>query len=469
MAANIQREFETIDLGDERREERIRLLATRLAAAPGASVSAASRGWAEAMAGYRLARSAHVTFEKVMAPHWQATVERARLSEESLLLIQDTTELNFTTHKAMQGLGPLDCRQRRGFFLHHYLLVAEESAVALGICGGELITRRDSEHGKAKTRKQRPIEAKESMRWMRGYGEACELAARLPEQQVLMVADREADIYELYAEHHRLSLASTPRAELLVRAKFNRALKEGPLFTLAHAAPLLGTLEMDIPAQIQRKKTPIGPRSALRVARKKACLEVRVTRVKLPPPFRPKHKLPEVELTLITAVEQAPPEGQSPICWHLFTTLRVESFADAKRILQAYLRRWRIEELHRILKTGCRIEERCFSAAASLQALLGLYLVVAWRILYLRDLSRAAPDLPGSACFSEAEWKSVGLARRCPLERAPPLGELILMVAILGGYLARKKDRPPGAECIWRGMTKLRHYCEMAEALGALQ
>jgi hypothetical protein len=467
MAWNIQREFATVDLGDERRDRRLRLLAARLAATPAASVSASCQGWAETMAGYRLVGSAAVTFEKVLAPHREAAIERARLSEEDLLFIQDTTEFDFTAHKTMEGLGPLDCLQRRGFFLHNHVLMTEQSAVVLGACGGQLLTRLDGEHGKAKTRKQRPIEEKESMRWLRGYAEACAIAARLPDQRVLMIADREADIFELFVEHHQLGAAQAPRAELLIRAKYDRALAEGALFEIGQSAPLLGTLTVDIQEQVQRKRTPVGPRPSLRQARQ-ASLEVRVTRVKLPAPFRRGHTLPDIEMTLITATEQNPPAGQSPICWRLFTTLWAHSLEAATRILQAYTRRWRVEELHRVLKTGCRVESLSFSSAAATQTLIALYVVIAWRILYLRDLSRALPNLPGSDFFSEREWKSACLFTKRKAEHSPPLGELTRVVAIFGGYLARKSDPAPGAECLWRGLSKLHQYVEMAAALGAV-
>jgi hypothetical protein len=337
MACNIQRELSGIDLGDERRDRRIARLAARLAASPALSISGACEGWAETMAGYRLARSAVVSAQKVLGPHRAATVERARASGEDLLLVQDTTELDYSTHKSLRGVGPLSSRKRRGFFLHNHLLIAEDSGVSLGLCGAQILTRSDAEHGKAKRSHQRPIEEKESMRWMHGYAEACAVARTLPGQRVVMLADREADIYELFAEHHRLANAQSGQAELIIRAKYDRVLGDTTLFAAAEAAPLLGTYELAVIAQLQMKKTPVGPRPRQRAERKQACMEVRVTRVKLSAPKRPLgRKLPEVELTLISAREKDPPKGETPICWLLFTTLPVENFAAARRILRAY-------------------------------------------------------------------------------------------------------------------------------------
>lgn len=101
---------------------------------------------------------------------------------------------------------------------------------------------------------------------------------------------------------------------------------------------------------------------------------------------------------------------------------------------------------------------------------MALYMVVAWRILYLRDFSRSAPQLPCTAFFSEQEWRAALIINRCnPTTHPPPnLGELVSMVGKMGGHMGRKNDPPPGPECLWRGMDKLRHYVEMGQALGAL-
>jgi hypothetical protein len=250
----------------------------------------------------------------------------------------------------------------------------------------------------------------------------------------------------------------------------DRGFGDTPLFAAASAPPLWGTYELAVVAQLQMKKTPVGPRPRQRAKRQQARMEVRVTRVKLSPPKRPSgRKLPEVELTLISAREKDPPEGETPICWLLFTTLPVENFTTALRVLRAYGLRWRVEEFHRILKTGCRVEALSFAEAGSIQTLLALYLLVAWRILYLRDFARAAPDQPASDFFTQAEWKSACLMRKRPFERAPPLGELLFIVAGFGGYSKRSKnDPPPGPERLWRGLIKLQHYAEMAALLRAI-
>ena len=228
MACNIKLELEGVDLGDARRNRRVVNLAARLAAHPSLSVSGACHGWAESMGAYRLVQNEDVTPEKLLCPHQRATLARAAACGESLLLVQDTTELDYSTHESLRGAGPLSAITRRGFFLHNRLLIAEESGVPLGLCGAEIVTRSDAEHGLGEVRKKKlPLEAKESMRWMNGYNEACAVAAELPAQEVIMVADREADIYDIFAKYHDLAKEGAPHAQFVIRAKTDRRLGAG--------------------------------------------------------------------------------------------------------------------------------------------------------------------------------------------------------------------------------------------------
>jgi IS4 transposase len=467
MAYNIKEEFGTVNLGDKRRNWRLRALAGRLAASPALSVGEACGSWAETMAAYRLVQTEAVTPRKILAAHQEATLARAK-GRGSLLLIQDTTEFDFSAFKTMRGTGPLSELDRRGFFVHNRLLVTENEGLVLGHCGAQIWAREDQDHGKRARRKIRPIEEKESWRWLQGYRQACGLARCLPGQEVIMVADREGDIYEIYEAAQRLleHKPQGPRAELIVRASVNRALSDGPLlFDTVRQAPLLGTCTLEIKATVQEKKGPGGTRHKVVRQARTARLEVRSTRVRLRGPHRPGGALADLELTAVVAREINVPEGQDPVEWILLSTLPVEDFAAAKRLLDAYRLRWLIEEFYRIVKTGCRVEKLSFAEAASVQVLLALYLVVAWRILFLRQLSRSAPALPASCFFSELEWRMACIMNRKPADRAPPLNQMVILIAKLGGYFGRANDPAPGAQVIWRGLVKLHCYVEAAEVL----
>jgi hypothetical protein len=467
VASNIQRELAGIELGDQRRNRRVAKLVARMAESPQESLRAACSGWAEAVAGYRLLDNEEVDSQKIIEAHREASLERAAQCQ-SVLLVQDTTEIDYSSHKAVKGTGPLSDPSRRGFFLHSHLLIGEEQALLLGVCKIHTWARQDAEHGKSELRKQLPIEQKETLRWLRGYEEGCRLATQLPGCEVVMVADRECDIYEIYVSQQQLRQDGVAVADFIVRAD-DRALADGGrLVERLCSAPPLGTYQVEIERKEQMVKIKRNRRRRVREARQ-ATMEVRSIPVRLRPPWRPGLKLPEVELTAVMVCEKNPPDGQEPIRWVLLTSLKVKTIEQAQRVIRAYTLRWVVEVYYRVLKTGCRVEHLLLRQSRAILAALALYCVVAWRILYLRDLSRSCGGLAGSCFFTKAEWHALFLvSKRVPGTDPPPLEQLTKMVAQLGGYAARKTDPPPGAECLWRGLEKLRCYVEMAQALGVL-
>jgi hypothetical protein len=464
VACNIQNEFTNIRLGDHRREARLLRLAARLAESPGGSVREACQGWDETVAGYRLLHGGHADMQTLLESHRQGLVRRAIQSRGDLLLLQDTTELDYTTHKALRGSGPISDQSRRGFFLHNRLVVDGEAALVLGVASAHAWARRDDRHGVSERRKALPIQEKESMRWLEGYDDACRLAEELPGRKVIMVADRECDIYELYARWQE-----SPGADFIVRARYDRRLlDERDLLETLRGAPLLGSFELEVERRVQRVKVKKSKLIRVRESRL-AVMEVRAMPVRPRPPHRKGVKLPQVEFRAVLVAEKNPPGGQEPVQWLLFSTLPVGSYEEAMRIVDAYTHRWLAEEFHRVLKSGCRIEALALREGNALLAAIALYMVVAWRILYLRDLSRSGAQIPGTRFFTEAEARAACLILKSGTGNDPPtLGELTVMVAKMGGYAARKSDHPPGAQCLWRGLEKLRCYVEMGQALDAL-
>lgn len=473
MAANIQKELAGINLGDQRRSQRIRKLAARMAESPSQSLRAACGGWGDAIAAFRLLHNPNVTPDKILDAHLQITRKRTEACDH-VLFIDDTTELDYTSHKALSGVGRLDHSYRQGFYAHNHLLVDEDSGVALGLHGSKIWTR-DPQAPKHDN-KDLPFEEKESFRWYEGYLQACDLAAEKTRGTVVYVGDRESDIHELYVEHARRREAGEAVADLVIRTGRDRTLVDEDVSLFAHLrnAPELGGLLLEIPTKTRRKKVTIpGKGKTSRMverAARTAKLTIRAAAVELRGPYR-KHggKLPPVKVNAVLVREENPPEGQEPIEWVLLTTLPVDKLEETWRVIQAYVRRWRIEEFHRILKSGCRVEHIQFREGHALLCAVALYMIVAWRILYLRDFSRAVPERPCTLFFSEAEWRAACIIKRKPVGTSPPsLQELVELVGEIGGHMGRKKDTPPGAQCLWRGLEKLRHYVEMGQALGAL-
>lgn len=219
MCASIGAELATINLGHKKLNKRSVKVLETLAAQPQASINAACQGWNETIAAYRLFDHAQVSPDKILAPHYDATRARIR-AQPVVLIVQDTTELDFTAHP------PRDARclnraERRGCYDHTSLAVTPEQ-VALGVVGQELFDRSAESLGNTHARKSLPIEEKESYRWLQGYRLACEIARDCPETRIVSVADCEADIYDIFVAGQRQEHA----ADFLIRAKEDRATPE---------------------------------------------------------------------------------------------------------------------------------------------------------------------------------------------------------------------------------------------------
>jgi hypothetical protein len=157
-------------------------------------------------------------------------------------------------------------------------------------------------------------------------------------------------------------------------------------------------------------------------------------------------------------------EADDPIQWVLLTTESVDTFDDVLTVIEYYSLRWRIEDWHKALKTGCKIEERQLQTWERMEVLLSVYSVIAWKVLELRELARGEDSVAPELLLSEAE-RAV-LETKFP-ELSGQSGKVYAVhVAKLGGYLDRGSDPPPGWQTMWKGLQKLRMWAEGYE-LGA--
>jgi hypothetical protein len=495
----IKDELGSVRLGDERLNQRVRLLLARKWQFPQRSFSAACRGRAEIDAASRFFNNAKAAPDKIFAAHRAAIVERLRQGGHTqVLLVQDTTECDYTTHKKLQGRGPLSSPERRGFFAHNLLVVTPEG-VPLGLWYSFIYARDEPADDRADC-KHLPIEQKESFRWLEGYREACALAGLVPECEVLCVADRESDIYELFVEYAQRQAQGLPVAQLLIRSQFDRCLE--PFAPLGEptappdeptvppdeaaagqpapdkilgrlaAAPLLGTVRFHVPEATQRNKKLKGSRQPpVQRSARTVEQEVKAISIQLKPPYRSAAAggaLPPVELFVVEARELHPPAGEEPLVWVLLTTRPVATFEQAGEMLEFYLCRWIIELLHRVLKSGCKVEEIQQRFDFRIKPVIVLYLLVAWRLLYVMRLGRECPELPCDLVFDESEWKPVVvvLKGRAELAHKPTLGEMVLMVGELGGYVRRKNDPHPGMKSMWIGYMRVADFARCWECFG---
>lgn len=457
-------ETETLDLGDKRLNERFREVLGCVSARPSAGIPEACGGWTETTAAYRLFDNEKASFKRILEPHADAV--RSRMSSQpTVMLIQDTTEIDLTRpSKQVKGAGTLDGGGRRGMFLHA-LLAATPDGTPLGTLDAKVWARdpESAPSGKKKTRGQRagtPIEEKESFRWVEMQETVAREAQALPDTRVVGLCDSEADVYEV--------MAAGSECEWIVRSCQDRALlpetKEEEESSAAYLRarlleqPVVYWERLGIRSRDQKISCETRTRRLGRDARK-AEVSVRAARVALRPPKRPGKKLPPIEVNAVLVLEENPPEGEEAVEWLLLTTLPIDSEDNVREIVEFYCVRWIIEIFFRVLKSGCRVEDRRFETLDRFQSCLALYLIVAWRTLYVCRLARSCPDLPCDAVFEKSEWCAAWTVVRGepPPERPPPLAEMVEMVAELGGYLKRKHS-PPGPQTVWIGLQRVRDF-----------
>ena len=188
-------------------------------------------------------------------------------------------------------------------------------------------------------------------------------------------------------------------------------------------------------------------------------MALRYQSVELRPPTYYSDKA-AVGLTVIHLCEENAPQGVKPVEWFLLTTVKVTSVEQARQCLDWYCLRWRIEDWHRVLKSGCEIEELQYATAERLKRGIAINLVIAWRIMLMTLLGRETPELPADILFSDIELRvlnAYAATRKIPSPKN--LDEAVRLVARIGGYLNRKNDPPPGHQLIWEGYTSFRSMC----------
>jgi len=449
-------ELKTIDLGDARLNGRAETLLSRFAEDPQASIPAACRGWTETDAAYKFFANPKVDEVKILRPHAKATLARCA-REPVVLLVQDTTELDYTHENlSIEGMGVLDHRGRRGMLLHVNAAFTPEGC-CLGVVDAEFLNRSEESIGKTRERAYWPIEDKESFRWLQGYRRACAIQRQLIVPRVISIADCEADIYEIFVEAEQASSRCRGKADYIIRAKADRSLPEKD----EEAGPwcyqkLWATLE-EGPERFRRT---IDLSATPKRAARQATLAVRAGAVTLKPPYRQGRTLPAVTVNAVLVQEVDPPKDAEPVEWLLVTSLSIESREEIEEAIDYYRGRWPIEPYFRILKSGCRVEELRLESIARLKPCVAMYLIVAWRVQFATMLGRECPNVPADVLFSDAEWRSVWhVVRKEPPPPSPPsLGEFLPILASLGGYLGRRHDPPPGPKALWIGIRRMTDF-----------
>jgi hypothetical protein len=437
-----EEQFGQCALGDARRSKRLVQYAAQAAADPSGSTPKQTESWGDCKATYRLIDSDDVSFSAITAPHYETT--RAR-SEGNWLIISDTTETHFSS-QGVKGLGPTGDGGGRGFLLHSALMVRADGLEIAGLAAQVIRYRRKMKKELSGVQRLRRKD-RESVIW----GQVIDQIGRHPQAaRYIHVFDRGGDQFELYCHILRTGASWVGRAAQLKRKIRTPEGEDLKLAAYLEQLPVRGTYTLEVAA---KAKQPA----------RQATLEVRFGRLIMP---RPKHAsawvkqtgIREISMWVVEAREINPPKGVVPAHWVLLTSEAVERFSAAWTILSHYEKRWLIEEYHKALKTGCRLESRRYETAKRLEAITGVLSVLAVRLLQLKLVARNEPTKPADQVVPR-KWIVMlqGLRKRKP---ASPwtVGVFYRELAKLGGFLGRKSDGEPGWITLWRGFEKM-HLC----------
>jgi transposase-like protein/transposase Tn5 family protein len=444
--------FGSVCLGDRRRTQRAVTMAAAMAHNPAASLPRQMASEADLHAAYRFLQTPAVTYEQLISPHVQQTRE-AMAQPERVLLIQDTTEVDYEQHPTTTGLGPIGNGSHQGFLLQSVLAVLPDSRHVLGLAHQEPFLRRPAPQGESK--RERQLRERESQAW-----EQSRQAIGAPPAGVqwIHVGDRYSDMFPFLSLCRQLHCDFVVRAaqdrcvDLLVeqadapvpkRSHHKRRPEQQPptpqhLFDVVRAWPAQGEQDLELEATQKR------PTRVAHLAISAGCLRL------LPPVKQEAANLPPLVVWVVRVWEPQPPEGVEPLEWVLLTSVPTQTLEQAWERVDWYRGRWVVEDFHQGLKTGCRIEQRQIHSYEGLRRLLGFLAPLAVRLLQLRAAARQTPEQPASQVLPTEVVQVVAALAQVPVLQLTAQ-QCWHTIARYGGYLARKGDGPPGWKTLWLG------------------
>lgn len=461
-----QMHFGNAQLGDKRRTKRLVYSADCICRHPGGTLPDKFKSPADLKAFYRLCNSEEVTHAAVLSAHRDHVLGQLGRLKRDILVIHDSTELDYTTHFKLKGLGQIGNGHHRGYICHHSLAIDPKNRQVLGLLN-QILHHRPKVRKNETDAQRRKRESRESRLWVEGTN------ALPSRRQFIDVCDQGADAFEFLAHE------SGSGRRFVIRAAYDRRIfvghheEEGRasyLRTYASRLPKCGQRTVQVTSKREEKspKKKGKKRTHFRKARQ-ATVHVAAAPVLLRPPAAKsgdygKDPLP---LWIVRVWEPNPPQGQERLEWFLLTNEPVETFDDACRVIGWYECRWIVEEYHKALKTGCGIENPQFETEERLQPAIALLSVVALTLLSLRDASRR-PDAKKRLATDLISIDYVEVLSVWRHKRVCPdwsVYDFYYALARLGGHQNRKRDREPGWLVLWRGWTTLQAMLEGALAI----
>jgi hypothetical protein len=453
-----QREFGSVQLKDQRLTKRAVAVAAAMAADPAASIPRQNKNPYQSKGAYRLFDHERACLQSLCNPHWQQT--RLACGDcPVVLLIQDTTWLDYSGHPQTQGLGwfgrdkSKDKTIGNGLFLHSVLAVEPQAQGHARVIGLAWTTtyKRDDEPlrgDQSRRSKRRRSPDRESQRWI----EAVQQVGKAPPlARWIHVGDRESDIYDLYEK------AQSCNVGFVIRLKHDRCASAGhDTPATCNSADRKGSGLKELCRQMPRvgsRELWISPRAGRAGRWAKLSICAAAVTIWSPQLNRTGRAL---RCWAVRVWEADPPaDVTEPVEWMLLTSEPIQDQADALRIVDYYGCRWLIEEYHQCLKSGCKVEERQLEEADRLEPLIGMLTIVAVRLLQLKNDARLTPEKPAIQCV---EPELVHTLAKLINEKKPKrmtVQRFIHEVAKRGGFMGRKSDGEPGWRTLWQGWHEL--------------
>lgn len=451
--APLSSEYSNVRLGDERLKRRLMQIADASEKTPNASIPVQSGSPAALEGTYRFIENDRVSAEALLDAHVQCTVERAQ-SYSHVYVIHDTTEFNFSGDEHREGLGWTHSRKQQGFFGHFTICVSPDSE-PLGALGLYAWSRQGKSKGHRSQQVSQSDPDRESLRWIDSALLAGELLFNKTDAIHLM--DREGDSYELFA------FLLDARQRFVIRLSHDRRRESGrvtnempKLFETLSDASYFFDREVMLSARKKRKGKPRKKAFPAR-ARRMAHLEVRATSEEIfigngAPAYLPR----SLNLNFVEVREANPPEGEEPVVWRLVTTESIDTKEQVAEIVDAYRKRWIIEEYFKAIKTGCRYQEHQLESSRTLLIFLAIEAAVAWRMLLARWMAHNAPDAPGEKILNSTQIVIITELAKQNRRKIPSkitVSYVLYVVAALGGHI--KNNGPPGWLVLRRGFEEL--------------
>jgi hypothetical protein len=449
-----ERHFGRADLGDRRRNRRLVRLADEVTGHPSGTLPDKLRHPKDLKAFYRLMNQSRITHASVLAPHRQQTLERMQAHAGPVLVIHDTTTLDYSDLTSLaSALGQIGDGHGRGYLCHNTLAVAADTKEVFGLANQILFHRPDVPVGETKQQRQRR-ETRESRLWKQGSAEVSLAAAAA---LWVEVADRASDTTEF------LDYLDEQHKHFVIRSQHNRCVTvvvDGEEISVK-----LHDWLRTLPEQ-GRRTIALSERSER--SERRATVAVGWGHVTIVPPRQPRGDGRGVPLTVwaLRVWEVGTPADAEPVEWFLLTDLPMLTLVDAWERVDWYCLRWVVEEYHKGMKTGCAVELLQFTTEQALQPAIAFLSVVTLWLLWLRTESRRPDaDTKSAARLFPQEYVELLSLDRYGEVRPLTVREFCRLLGRLGGHQNRKHDRPPGWLVLWRGWMKLHLLVQGARAI----